>query len=67
MDNTLIYGLATVFASVVVLIVRYAFKSKCVKVDLCCGFISVKRDVDAELQEEHKEIELGINNEENKI
>lgn len=60
MNNTLIYGLATIFASVIVLIVRYAFKSKCISVELCCGVIRVKRDVELELEENKEEIENKV-------
>lgn len=60
MNNTLIYGLATIFASVIVLIVRYAFKSKCISVELCYGVIRVKRDVELELEENKEEIENKV-------
>ena len=39
----------------------YAIKSKCIQCDICCGFISIKRDVRTELEEEKLEIENGIN------
>jgi len=46
------------------LVVRYCLKSKCDDVRLCCGLIAIHRDVKAEIEEEMKEMELGIKNEE---
>lgn len=60
MDNTLIYGLATLFCGILGLVIRYGFKSKCTDVSMCCGVIAIKRDVDAELVEEKLELENGI-------
>ena len=47
------------------LVVRYCLKSKCDEVNLCFGLIKVHRDVKAELEEEMKEMELGISDSEN--
>lgn len=47
------------------LVVRYCLKSKCDEVNLCFGLIKVHRDVKTELEEEMKEIELGISDNEN--
>jgi hypothetical protein len=46
------------------LVVRYCLKSKCDNISICCGLINVHRDVKAELEEEIKEMELGIKEEE---
>jgi hypothetical protein len=46
------------------LVVRYCLKSKCDDVKLCCGLINIHRDVKAEIEEEIKEMELGVKNEE---
>jgi hypothetical protein len=48
------------------LVVRYCLKSKCDNINICCGLISVHRDVKAEIELEEKEMELGINSEEPK-
>jgi hypothetical protein len=48
------------------LVVRYCLKSKCDNISICCGLINVHRDVKLEVEEEMKEIELGINNDETK-
>jgi len=47
------------------LVVRYCLKSKCDEVNLCFGLIKVHRDVKTELEEEMKEIEMGISDSEN--
>ena len=46
------------------LVIRYCLKSKCDDVKLCCGLIAIHRDVKLEVEEEIKEMELGIKNEE---
>ena len=66
MDNTLIYGLATMGFGFLAILVRYGFKSKCSEVSLCCGLIGVRRDIEAEVKEDMKEMELG-HREETKI
>lgn len=55
--GTLIYGLATLGTGVLGLCVRYAFKSKCEDVSLCCGLIKIHRDTNAEVNAEA--LELG--------
>lgn len=44
------------------LLVRYAYKSKCREFELCC--IKVKRDIDAEKDEDLKAMETGTINSE---
>lgn len=66
MDNTLIYGLGTLLCGILGLVIRYGFKSKCTDVNMCCGMIAIKRDVNAELEEEKMELENGIKDE-NKV
>ena len=60
MDNTLIYGLATLLCGIIGLVIRYGFKSKCTDVNMCCGMIAIKRDVNAEIEEEKMELENGV-------
>lgn len=55
--GTLIYGLATLGTGVLGLCVRYAFKSKCRNVQLCCGLVTIDRDTEAEVNAEA--LELG--------
>lgn len=54
--GTLIYGLATLGTGVLGLCVRYAFKSKCRNVQLCCGLVTIDRDTEAEVQAEALEL-----------
>jgi len=51
-DQTLIIilGIGTGFLG---LMLRYAFKSKCDRVNLCCGFVNIHREV----EQEEKDIE----------
>jgi hypothetical protein len=51
MDDSLLYGLATIGAGLVALIVRYAFKSKCTEITLCCGGVHIVRDTQLEMEE----------------
>lgn len=60
MDNTLVYGLATLFVGVLGVAIRYSLKSKCSDVSVCFGLLKVKRDTEAELKAEERELELGI-------
>lgn len=57
-DNTLIYGLGTLFVGVLGVLIRYGFKSKCSDVNICCGLLQIKRDTGAEVQAERNELEL---------
>ena len=46
--------------------IKYLLKSKCDNVILCCGLIKVHRNVELEVQEEMKAMELGIKDDESK-
>lgn len=52
MDGSLIYGIATLGAGVLALVVRYGFKSKCSDVSLCFGLIHIQRDIEGEIEEQ---------------
>jgi hypothetical protein len=58
-DNVTLYGITTLVAGVLGVCIRYAFKSKCNEVNLCCGLLNIKRDVESELRSEQQEIEAG--------
>jgi len=60
-NDTLIYGLGTLFVGVLGVLIRYAFKSKCSDVSICCGLVKIKRDTEAEVQAERNELELRQN------
>jgi hypothetical protein len=55
MDDSLIYGISTLAVGLLALVVRYGFKSKCSDVSLCCGLISVKRNIEQEIEEQKME------------
>lgn len=67
MNDTLIYGLATLFIGILTILIRYGFKSKCTDVSLCFGVLNIKRDVKLEIEEEKMELEHNIKNDENKV
>ena len=48
------------------IVVKYCLRSKCDNVNLCFGLVTVHRNVELEVQEEMKEMELGIRDEEEK-
>jgi len=52
MDDSLIYGIATLATGLIALLVRYGFKSKCSNVSLCFGLIQVERDIEQEIVEQ---------------
>jgi hypothetical protein len=52
MDDSLIYGIATLATGLIALLVRYGFKSKCSNVSLCFGLIQVERDITQEIVEQ---------------
>jgi len=52
MDDSLIYGIATLGVGLCALIVRYGFKSKCSDVSLCFGLIHIQRDITQEIEEQ---------------
>lgn len=57
-NDTLIYGLATMGFGFLAVLVRYAFKSKCSDVSLCCGLLAVKRDIQGEVKAEQLELSI---------
>ena len=48
------------------LVIKYCLRSKCDDVNLCFGFIKVHRNVDLEVEEEMKQMELGIKDDDSK-
>lgn len=58
MNDTLIYGLATLGCGVVGLLIRYGFKSKCSDVSLCFGLLAIKRDIEGEVKAEQIDLEM---------
>ena len=52
MNDSLIYGIATLGVGLLALIVKYGFKSKCSDVSLCFGLIHIQRDIEKEIEEQ---------------
>lgn len=50
MNGGLIYGISTLAIGLFALLIRYSFKSKCSDVSLCCGLITIHRDIEQEIQ-----------------
>ena len=55
MEDSLIYGIVTLGAGLVALLVRYGFKSKCSNVSICFGLIKIERDIEQEIEEQKME------------
>jgi hypothetical protein len=57
--STLLFGCCGV-------LIKYCLKSKCDNIKLCFGLVTVHRNVELEVQEEIKAMELGIKDDESK-
>ena len=55
MEPTLLYGIVSIGAGVLILIVKTCFKSKCSDVSLCFGLIHIQRDIEQEIEEQNIE------------
>jgi hypothetical protein len=55
-DSTTVILILTNAFSLLANIMQYCYKSKCNKIDLCCGFIHIDRNIQAE-----QDIETGGN------
>lgn len=65
-DGVFFLSLATILAGSFGLAVRYCLRSKCEHFDICCGLLKIDRRVDLEVQEHIRELELGIQTDEEK-
>lgn len=60
-NNDVLYlSVATIFAGLVGVVVKYFFKSRCVNFSCCYGLISVQRDSKAENEIEIEQIQHGV-------
>lgn len=66
-DNVTLYGLGTLAAGVLGLLIRYSFKSKCTDVGLCFGALHIQRDIEMEIRAEQQELDAGVNNDSQRI
>lgn len=66
-DSVLLLSIVTISSGVVGLCIRYVFKCKCNEVALCCGLISVHRDINAEKEIAVAELEHGVASEDGEL
>ena len=45
----------TVFVPIIIMLIKYSFKSKCEQINLSCGLIKIHRAVELEHSDEEKE------------
>jgi hypothetical protein len=62
-DAVFFVTISTLICGFTGLVVKYCLKSKCDDINICFGLIKIHRDVKLEVEEEMKELELGINDE----
>ena len=65
-DGVFFISLATILAGAFGVSIRYCLKSKCEHFSICFGLLTVDRRVDLEVQEHIRELELGVQDEEEK-
>ena len=58
--------ITTILTGSIGLALRYCLRSKCENFSCCWGLLNIQRNVVVEVQEEMKEMELGINNSPNR-
>ena len=63
-DGVFFISLATILVSAIGISLKYCFKSKCEDVNVCCGMVKIKRNVEIELQQTKEEIDAGISSKE---
>ena len=66
-NSVFFISLATLLIGAFGVGLRFCLKSKCSDLSLCCGLIKVKRNVELETELEEKELELGVEEKENKV
>lgn len=67
-DSVFFISLGTLLMGGFGLSVKYCLRSKCDDINICCGLMKIHRRVDLEAQLEEKQIELGLeDNDETKV
>ena len=61
-DSVFWITLATILTGSIGLSIKYCLKSKCGHINFCCGCLEINRNVELEVEEEMKEMELGVRN-----
>ena len=64
-NSVFFLSLATLTFAFLGIVLKYCLRSKCSDISLC-GVIHIKREVDLEVEEELKQMEMGIKREESK-
>ena len=59
-DPIFLLSVVTIGSGLIGLCIRYGFKSKCSEVALCCGLVTIHRDIDSEKEINLSEITHGI-------
>lgn len=60
-DGVFFITVITIITGSIALALKYCLKSKCETFKCCFGAFEIQRNIDAELQEEMKEMEFGVN------
>lgn len=51
-DSVFLLSVVTILSGIIGLLIRYAFKSKCVNINCCCGLCAITRDIQREIDVE---------------
>ena len=60
-NGTFLIRLSGMLLTFIGTVMMYCLKSKCKKCNVCCGFITIDRDIESELIEEKELLDRGIN------
>ena len=60
-DPVILILLATTVASISANIMQYCYKSKCVKINCCCGLVEIQRDIQKEEEIDNHTTEIEMN------
>jgi hypothetical protein len=59
--DTDIVLIITILSGAITMMVKMCFKSKCDKVELCCGFLKIHREISEEKQDNESTVNSPIN------
>ena len=66
-DGIFFITVLTILTGFCGLAIKHCLRSKCENLNICFGLVQIERRVDLEVEEEMKQMELGIRLEEEKI
>ena len=58
-DSVFLLSVVTIASGIIGLCIRYVFKCKCNEIALCCGLITIHRDIESEKEIASLEISHG--------